>query len=71
MADNEVQDAGVKAVEEWAKEKGHTGVDAWNFAAAKAYKTWPVGFEVTEEEYDNAVTEAGNLSIGYAHKATK
>ena len=34
------------------------------FAAAKAYAGWPIGKEVTEKEFDEAVDRAMNSRIG-------
>lgn len=33
------------------------------FAMAKTHQGWPVGAEVTEEEFDQAVEEAQNLPL--------
>jgi hypothetical protein len=32
--------------------------EAWKFAAAKAMHRWPIGWAVTEAEFDQAVTDA-------------
>ncbi len=34
-----------------------------HYAMAKAHRGWPVGAEVTEEEFDKAVEEAGNVPL--------
>lgn len=36
----------------------------WKFAAAKALRNWPVGAELTDEDFDKAVHEAANTRIG-------
>jgi hypothetical protein len=36
----------------------------WLFAAAKALAKWPIGLELTAEEYDRVVQETANLKIG-------
>jgi hypothetical protein len=33
------------------------------FAMAKAHRKWPEGAEVTEEDFDEAVAEAGGVGI--------
>jgi hypothetical protein len=51
-----------KPAEQWATAKQHT----WQFAAAKAFRQWPVGAEVTEKDYDVAVKEASEQRLGYS-----
>lgn len=56
----------IRAVEEWATEKGmlplmngtRENPEAFRFLAAKGLRNWPVGKEVAEAEFDAAVTEA-------------
>lgn len=36
----------------------------WKFAAAKALRNWPVGAELTDEDFDKAIHEAVNTRIG-------
>jgi hypothetical protein len=58
-----------KTAEEWGAEKKHTRAQNragqksavmpdWRFAAAKAHEGWPVGKELSEAEYDDAVARA-------------
>lgn len=50
-----------KPIEGWAQEKGTA---AWLFAAAKALRAWAVGQEVSEQDFDEAVADAGSVAIG-------
>jgi hypothetical protein len=50
-----------KTVEVWAAEKK---TPAWLFAGAKAGNRWPIGRELEEAEYDQAVHAAANVKIG-------
>lgn len=43
------------AFEAWAKAKQ---VDAWKVRAAAAMKQWPLGQEMTEADFDQAVSDA-------------
>ena len=36
----------------WAKKKG---TEAWKFRAVAAGKAWPIGKELTEKDYDEAI----------------
>jgi hypothetical protein len=47
-------------IEKWAEQKH---LPAWQFAAAKAHENWPQGFEVTEEEFDEAVHAACGIAL--------
>jgi hypothetical protein len=47
-------------IEKWAEQKQ---LPAWEFAAAKAHESWPLGFEVTEEEFDQAVQAACGVAL--------
>ena len=47
-------------VETWAEQKK---LPAWQFAAARAHEAWPQGFEVTEEEFDQAVQSACGIAL--------
>jgi hypothetical protein len=49
-----------KAFEEWAKDKQS---DVALVAAARAAFKWPVGKELTEQEFDEALDRAGNTTI--------
>jgi hypothetical protein len=50
---------GIAAIEKHAEEAGTPG---WLFASTKAYHAWPVGKELTRQEYDAAVDKAANCS---------
>ena len=64
-----------KPAEEWARAKGHakasrqgkaTVMDPeldWRFAAAKAHENWPQGVELTEADYDRAVSAATSVTL--------
>jgi hypothetical protein len=63
-----------KTAEAWALERGHVDpppgdfVDvpahrAWVFKAAKALHGWPIGKELTGEEYDEAASRALHIPI--------
>lgn len=47
-----------KAVEVWEKE---LGTPAWLFAGAKHGHRWPIGLELTEEAYREALDAAANV----------
>jgi hypothetical protein len=47
-------------IEHWAEKKQ---LPAWQFAAAKAHEGWPQGFEVTEDEFDEAVRAATGIAL--------
>jgi hypothetical protein len=49
-----------KPIEVWAELKK---LPDWQFAAAKAHENWPQGFEVTEEEFDQAVQAACGIAL--------
>jgi hypothetical protein len=49
-----------KPVETWAKQKSTI---AWQFAAARAMRRWPEGFEATEAEFDAAIVEAAHIKL--------
>jgi hypothetical protein len=51
----------VKTAEEWAAEKK---IEGWKFAAAKAGNAWPVGKELSEEDFDDAVEASITHRIG-------
>lgn len=38
---------------------------AWKAAAARAMRGWPIGFEVTEAEFEKALEDAGEIVLGY------
>jgi hypothetical protein len=38
-------------VETWAEQKK---LSAWQLAAARAHESWPQGYEITEEAFDQA-----------------
>jgi hypothetical protein len=48
------------AYDSWAAKKK---TDAWKVGAARAMRAWPLGKEVTESEYDQAVYDACNSPI--------
>lgn len=70
-----VTNAEKKTVETWAEEKGllpqienlsGRGIpnpEFWRFAAAKAFCGWPVGRELTEKDFNEAVIAACNQTI--------
>lgn len=71
--DKEPQQAAKRTAEEWAHELGHGKLHAGHFkptvgkphyAMAKALKGWPVGAEVTQAEYEQAVADAHAVRIG-------
>lgn len=47
-------------VETWAKKKSTI---AWQFAAARAMRRWPQGFEATEAEFDTAIEQAAHIKL--------
>jgi len=49
-----------QSIEKWAEQKK---LPAWKFAAAKAHEGWPQSFEVTEEEFDEAVQAACGVAL--------
>jgi hypothetical protein len=49
-----------RAVEAWARAKG---TPAWLFAAARACNRWPIGIELTADEFDAAVAAAASTRI--------
>ncbi len=49
-----------KTVEEWRDIKKTI---PWKFQAAKTYDHWPVGKELTEADYDLAISLVSNLAI--------
>lgn len=50
-----------KPFEQWASEKK---TPAWLAAAARAMRGWAIGREVTEEDFDAALTDAGAVAVG-------
>jgi hypothetical protein len=46
--------------EQWAAKKKTV---AWLLAAAKALESWPIGREITEAQFDDAVLRAGSLAV--------
>lgn len=48
----------VKTVETWADE---LGTPAWLFAGARIGLGWPIGFELTEKAYREALDVAANV----------
>lgn len=50
-----------KAWEIWAADKG---VPHWKADAARIGRQWPLGQEVTEDEFNQAVYDAFNTRIG-------
>ena len=48
-------------VEAWAATKN---TPAWLFAAAKALHGWPIGKELDESDYTEAIDAAANVKIG-------
>lgn len=58
-----------RTAEQWAQALGHVGPEAWKFATAKAFKQWPVGAELSRKDYDAAVQQASELSLGYSPPA--
>lgn len=67
--------APLRTVEAWAEEKGmlpqlvsvngrtRANPEFWRFAAARALCNWPVGKELTEADFDAAITAAGNQQL--------
>jgi hypothetical protein len=51
-----------RSYEDWATDKIP---EAWALAAAKTLMSWPVGREVTEAEFDEAIRTAKAIQIGY------
>lgn len=51
----------IKTVEQWAAEKA---TPDWLLAAARAGNRWPVGRELTEQEFDAAIEAAAHTQIG-------
>jgi hypothetical protein len=51
-----------KPFETWVEAKKPP---AWLAAAARAMRGWPIGREVTEQEFDDALEAAGQVAIGY------
>lgn len=49
-----------QAIEQHAKDQNTEG---WLFAAAKALHRWPIGMELTAEEYAAGLTAAKNVEI--------
>lgn len=49
-----------KTVEQWRDEKLPS---VWKHAAAAAHNAWPVGKELTSEEYDAALERAATIPI--------
>lgn len=54
-------DAERRPFEAWVEEKRPA---AWLAAAARAMRGWPIGREVTEAEFDAAITAAGTIPLG-------
>jgi hypothetical protein len=48
--------------EAWAAEKKPA---PWQAAAARAMRGWAIGREITESEFDDAITAAGSITLGY------
>lgn len=46
-----------KTIEQWAAEKK---IPAWKVSVARAFERWPVGYEVTEEQFEESL----RLSLG-------
>ncbi len=42
---------------------GAANPNYWKFAAAKALRAWPIGMEVTEKEFEDAIHDACNVTI--------
>lgn len=57
-----------RPIEGWAKAKQP---ELWRYRAAKALRDWPIGAEVTEAEFDEALKAAGEISLGYSHPTTE
>lgn len=57
----EVQQPAHRTFEEWAQA---AGTATWLAAATRACKRWPVGKELTQQEFDEAVREAASIRIG-------
>ncbi len=58
-----------KPVSAWAKQKGHTGRQAWVFVGAKSISNWSCDPQtdetyICEADYDAAVDAALNIRIG-------
>ncbi len=63
-----------KPVEQWFAEKGtskHMPVQSVRLAWAEQGRAWPIGFEVTEYEYDAAVRHVLTTPIGYRSDGVK
>lgn len=54
---------GRKTVEDWARDKGTAD---WQVAAARASNRWPQGHELSEADYDAAVTGMAEIQMGYS-----
>jgi hypothetical protein len=62
-----------KPVEDLAVAKGHGRIEkrgkdsifvpTWHFLAAKAHERWPLGLELSEAEYDQAVAAATGATL--------
>lgn len=58
----------MKTAEDWAAEKQ---TPAWLFAAARAHHTWPVGRELTEAQFLEALSATRGIRIGMPKKEKK
>jgi hypothetical protein len=57
------QDAGTKAVEDWARD---FQTEAWLLAGARALNRWGEGRQLTEAEYRQALEAFGGMRLGTA-----
>lgn len=48
----------------WEQLAADKGVPHWKADAARIGRGWPLGFEVTEDEFNQAVYDAFNSRIG-------
>lgn len=60
--------AEVRTAEQWAEARqwrgpGPLAPDYWKFSATKAFKGWPIGKELTEAEFNQAVAEMEQTAI--------
>jgi hypothetical protein len=49
-----------RTVEEWARAKS---AEPWQYAAARAMRRWPIGFEMTEADFEAALHEAAHIPL--------
>ena len=51
-----------RPAEQWAQEKQ---TPAWLFAAARVHEGWPVGRELLEAEFEEALQRVSVVRLGY------